>query len=126
MTLRDEILTGGFNLTNRDDGAIATALSTERVKLAPTEIGNGGILEAIGMADGNILLDVINSAPDFRHVKSLLEQGRLRIDSALVRATLDSLVPAVLTSDQATKLKALAEVPDPVSAQQVAQALEGM
>ena len=126
MTLRDEILTGGFNLTNRDDGAIATALSTGRVKLAPTEIGNGGILEAIGMAAGNILLDVINSAPDFRHVKSLLEQGRLRIDSALVRATLDSLVPAVLTSDQATKLKALAEVPDPVSAQQVAQALEGM
>lgn len=82
-----------------------------RKQLVPTEIGNGAILETIGLAAGNALLDVIQAQPDFRHVRPLLEQGRIRVDSALVRATLDSLVPAVLTQAQVDSLKALAEKP---------------
>lgn len=126
MALKDDILAGGFDLANRDDGAIAAALSVGRTKLVPTEIGNGSILETIGLAAGNALLDTIAAVPDFRHVKPLLEQGRLRVDSALVRGTLDSLVPAVLTQAQADALKALAVKPDPVSANDVARALEGI
>lgn len=128
MSLRDDILAAFPGLTpeNRDDGAIAAALSLGRTKLVPTEIGNGAILETIGLATGNKLLDLISSAPDFRHVKPLLEQGRLRVDSSLVRATLDSLAPTLLTQGEVNALKALAERPDPISPQQVAQALEGL
>lgn len=126
MSLRDEILAGGFDLANRDDGAIAAALSAGRTKLVPVEIGNGTIIETIGLSAGNALLDVINSAPDFRYIKPLLEQGRLRVDSALVRGTLDSLVPSVISSGHAAALKALAVVPDTITPQQVAAALEGL
>lgn len=125
MDIYDEIIAGGFDLQNRDDGAIAATLSAGRTKLVPTEIGNGTILETIGLTAGNALLDAINAAPGFRYVKPLLEQGRLRVDSALVRDTLDTLVPSVLKQAQADALKNLAVKPDPVSAQDVAKALEG-
>lgn len=117
MDLRAEILAACSPelLAQRDTQAIAEAVSVGRIKRVPTEIGNGTILETIGLAAGNALLDVINQAAEFRHVKPLLEQGRLRVDSELVRATLDGLVPAVLTAEQAQALKALAEQPDPVA-----------
>lgn len=116
MDLRAEILATcpPELLAQRDTRAIAEAVSVGRIKRVPTEIGNGTILETIGLAAGNALLDVINQAAEFRHVKPLLEQGRLRVDSALVRATLDGMVPAVLTAAQVQALKALAEQPDPV------------
>ena len=126
MTLKSEILAGGFDLAHRNDGAIAAALSVGRTKLVPTEIGTGTVLETLGVAAANQLLDAIYNTPDFRYVKPLLEQGRLRIDSAMVRATLDSLVPAAITQINADKLKAVAVVPDVITPQQVAQALEGM
>ncbi len=112
-------------LASKDVQAIADALNTDRTKIVPTEIGNGLILETIGLAAGNALLDTIAAVSDFRHVRPLLDQGRLRVDSALVRGTLDSLVPAVLTLAQAAALKALAVKPDPVSPAQVANALDG-
>ena len=116
MNLRAEILAACSPelLAQRDTQAIAEAVSLGRVKRVPTEIGNGTILQTIGLTTGNALLDVLNQAAEFRHVKPLLEQGRLRVDSDLVRSTLDSLVPAVLTAVQAQALKALAEQPDPV------------
>lgn len=83
-----------------------------RTKLVATEIGNGTILEAIGLASGNALLDVLYTQPDFRHVKPLLEQGRLRLDSALVQLSIDGLAKMnVITEAEADKLKALAVVP---------------
>lgn len=88
----------------------ASLNTKDRIQLVPTEVGNGTILEVIGLQAGNALLDFITNAPDFRHVRPLLEQGRLRVDSALVRSTLDVLATAAVISNQdATKLKALAE-----------------
>jgi len=117
MSLRAEILAkcSPDLLASHDAGLIAAQVSIGRKRLTPTEIGNGTIIETIGLTAGNALLDLINAAPDFRHVKPLLEQGRLRVDSPLVRATLASLVPAVITDAQAGALMALAEVPDPAS-----------
>jgi hypothetical protein len=46
-TLRDEILARGFDLKNRDDGAIAAAMSAGRTRQEPTEIGVGGILDTL-------------------------------------------------------------------------------
>lgn len=108
----------------RNDAAIAAALSEGRTTLVPTEIGNGTILETIGLTAGNALLDVINTAPDFRHVKPLIEQGRLRLDSALVLGTLQSLVAAtVITQAHADALIARATAPDPVPVNDVSDAL---
>lgn len=107
-----------------DTFALAAALSQGRTKLVPTEIGNGTILEAIGLSAGNALLDVINTAPDFRHVKPLIEQGRLRLDSALVLGTLQSLVAAtVITQAHADALVARATAPDPVTEYEVRAAI---
>ena len=116
MALRAEILAACSPelLAQHDTQAIAEAVSVDRVKRVPTEIGSGTILATIGLDAGNALLDAISGAEEYRHVKPLLEQGRLRVDSDLVRTTLDSLVPAVLTAAQAKALKALAEQPDPV------------
>lgn len=111
--LRDELTADplGIGYATMTNAEVEDALNAKtRTKTIPTEVGNGAILEVLGMTAGNALLDVINTVPDFRHVKPLVEQGRLRLDSALVRATLDSLVPAVLTKAQADTLKAKAEV----------------
>lgn len=113
-----ELVAGGNHL------AIADAVNVGRVKVNSREIGNGTILETIGMTAGNALLDVINNAADFRYVKPLVEQGRLVVGAPLVQATLQSLVPAVLTQPQADALCALGYSPDPVDVNAVAQALE--
>lgn len=126
MSLYDEIIAHGFDLTNRDDGAIAATLSEGRTKIVPTEIGTGTVLEVLGIAAGNAFLDFIYNNSNFRYVKPLLEQGRLRIDSQMVRNTVLSLVPAnVLSQNQADTLLNVARVPDPVTSQDVAKALEG-
>jgi hypothetical protein len=104
---------------------IADVLSASRTKFVQTEVGNGTILEVLGLAKGNTLIDLINTEADFRHVKPLIEQGRLRLDSALVRTTLQTLVPSVLTQAEVDSLVARATVPDPVSHTDVGAALQG-
>lgn len=106
-----------------DSQAIADALSVGRVKFVPTDAGNGTILEALGVAGGNALLDVLMGDANFRYIKPLLEQGRLRLDSALVRGTLQSLVPSVISQVQADALIARAQAPDPVSELDVRKAI---
>lgn len=118
------------------DGADETIAQTMNARTAPvyvtTEIGNGLVLATIGLAAGNALLDAINALPDFRHVRPLLEQGRLDISSPLAQSALDSLVGAVpeFTQDDANALKALAAKDEPVfghtvSNMDVARALRG-
>lgn len=119
MTLRDEILAGGFDLEARDCRAIAEALSVGRVKIVPCQIGKGRVLAAIGMEAGNALLDLIDTAPDFRHVKQLVANGWLDVGDQLTRAMIDQ----VCSPDAAKALKALAEVRDVVTEQQVAEAI---
>ena len=98
-----------------DTQAIADALSVGRTRYVETQIGVGTIIEVLGLATANTVLDVIYSAPDYRHVKSLLDQGRLRLDSAFVRDALQSMVPALLTQEQRDALVARAAVSDPVN-----------
>lgn len=112
-------------IASRDYDAIAAAVSAGRVKPSTREIGNGTILEVLGLQAGNALLDVINTVPDFRHVKPLVEQGRLTIASPLVQATVQSMVPSVLTQSQADVLCALGFDPAPVTATRVASVMTG-
>jgi hypothetical protein len=104
----------------RDVDALVTALSAGRTRYVAREVGNGTVLEVLGLSVGNALLDLIQTQLTYRHVKPLLEQGRLRLDSAMVRATLQQLVgveiAAGVTFEQqhADALVSLAQVPDPV------------
>lgn len=113
-------------LASREHGQIAALVSQGRTRPSTREIGNGTILETVGLQYGNAMLDVIYTAPEFRHVRPLLEQGRLIVGSPLVVATVQGMVPAVMPQPVADLLLALTTVPAPVSVQQVIEAMEGM
>ena len=98
-----------------DTQAIASALSVGRTRPNDREIGNGSVLETIGITAGNALLDAIAGTTSYRYVKPLLDQGRLDAGSPLITAALGPLVAAgVITPPQATALLALGQEPDPV------------
>ena len=124
MNLKEEIVEGGFDLQNRDDGAIASLLSKDRFKIVSTEIGKGKILETLGLEAGNIVLDAIDTLPEFRHVKRLVENGWLNVGSEMVRLAITNMVPALLNQTEATALLDLAKQPEISTAQDVAKALE--
>lgn len=111
----------------REHGQIAALVSQGRVRPSTTTIGNGTVLEALGLDAGNAFLDVIYANPAFRHVRPMLEQGRLIVGSSVVRAAIQGMVPAgVLTQAHADQLLALGVEPDPVSVQAVVTAMEGL
>lgn len=126
MSLRDEILANPVcadALAARNCEELARIMSVGRTRANTREIGNGSILETLGIAAGNALLDVINSDATFRYVKPLVNQGRLLIGAPLVQATVQSLASAVLTQEQANALCALGHEPNPYTAQDVAEAV---
>ena len=117
MTLLEEIQAkcSPELIASRDAEAIAAAVSVGRTMPSTREIGNGTILETIGLGYGNAMLDVIYTEPNFRHVKPLLEQGRLIVGSPLVVQTIQSMVPALMPQAVADLLLALTVVPAPVT-----------
>lgn len=125
MTLLEEIMAGGFDLVHRDDGAIAQALSVGRTKVITKLGGVGLIMEALGPQIGAALLDQLetqaqtNSAVKWAFV--LINRGELDFGSPATRTMIDQLVPEPSRS----VLKNVAVVPDVVTPQQVAFALEG-
>lgn len=128
MSLLQEILTkcSPELVASKEHGQIAAVVSVGRTKPSGMEVGHGTVLEVLGLAAGNALLDALYGSPEFRHVRPLLEQGRLIISSPLVMGTLQAMVPAVITQADADKLLALAVVPAPVSTQEVIAAMEGI
>lgn len=110
----------------KEHGEIARIVSIGRTKPSTREVGNGTILEVLGLTAGNAVLDAINTIPDFRHVRPLIEQGRLVVGSPLVAASLGAFVAGnVITQADADKLLAIAVEPAPVSVGEVIKAMEG-
>lgn len=100
----------------RNTHAIAVALSDGRVRPTLREIGNGLVLETLGLEAGNRVLDLVHNTESLRHVRPLLDQGRLVASSALVGEWLDGLVAeSVLDRGQADAVIALGYEPDPVT-----------
>ena len=98
-----------------DTQAIAAALSVGRTRWKHTEIGVGTIIEALGLAAANPVLDALYASPDYRHIKPLLDQGRLRLDVVAQAGMLQPLVTGeLLTQAQLDALVARAKEPDPV------------
>ena len=111
-------------LPARNDVAIATLLSAGRTRPFVREIGNGTILEVLGITVGNALLDELTT--NTTHVKPLLDQGRLRIDSTLVQMTIQSFTQGsqpILTQAQADALCALGKSADPIHFNTISDAL---
>jgi hypothetical protein len=99
-----------------DTKAIADAISDKRTKLVKTEAGVGTILEVLGIDTGNALLDIVYNVADFRYVKPLIEQGRLRLDSPFVISFIEKFTQeGLLTEDQRDSLLSKAKEADPVS-----------
>lgn len=143
MSLRDEILAGGFDLANRDDGAIASALSQGRTKVVSREVGDGAIALALGTQAGPLFLyklkklaatvlpddateeQIIPVAQAQQAVESLAKVG-FDVGNPDVRSGLSLFEGTLLTSAQIEAIKALAVVQDVITAQDVAKSLEGI
>ena len=98
-----------------DTVALAAALSVGRTRYVETNIGVGTIIEVLGLAAANPVLDALYASPDYRHVKSLLDQGRLRLDVVAQAGMLQPLVTGgLLTQAQFDALIARAKEPAPV------------
>ena len=107
-----------------DSQAIADALSVGRTRWKHTEIGVGTIIEVLGLAAANPVLDALYASPDYRHVKPLLDQGRLRLDVVGQAGMLQPLVTGgLLTQAQLDALIARAKEADPVDEYQVRVAI---
>jgi hypothetical protein len=94
---------------------IATLISSCRTRPSSAIIGNGTVLEVLGIDVGNAFLDTINNAAAYRYVKPLVTDGRLQIAKPLVQASIQAMVPAVLTQAQADQLCALGKEPWPIT-----------
>ena len=107
-----------------DTQAIAAALSVGRTRYVETQIGVGTIIEVLGFAAANPVLDALYAAPDYRHVKPLLDQGRLRLDVVAQAGMLQPLVTGgLLTQAQLDALVARAKEPAPVDEYDVRMAI---
>lgn len=123
---KDEILSKCSEelIASRDCHAIAAQVSVGRNKRSKVEVGNGTIISVLqDLAVANKFLDILHSDTRFKYIIPLLDQGRLMIGDPLVQMTISSFVPAVLTQEQADKLIALGVEPDPVTMEEVANAL---
>lgn len=110
----------------KEHGQLANLLSIGRTKPKTTKIGEGSILSALGVATGNVFLDVINSVADYRHVKKIISRGDFDVSDLTSRGGIQALVPSVLTQEQANSLLALGTEPATVTVQEVITAMEGL
>lgn len=102
-------------LASKDHQAIADRVNVGRTRQSDTEIGNGTILEVLGLELGTSVLDVVYATSSYKYVVPLLEQGRLKIGSTVAQDAVQAFVPALLNQAQADALKSMGAVPNPVS-----------
>jgi hypothetical protein len=134
MTLRDEILSRpdcAAALAERDCGALAAILSVGRIKAVDKPIGYGTVLEALGADAGAAFLDGLTAlaatSSPVKWALKLLDRGELNVGAHATQAQLDALAEGgAMPVAVAQALKALAVVPDVVTAQDVQAALEGI
>ncbi len=129
MTLLEEIQTKctAEEIAAGDFHVLAAKVSLNRVKPNTKEIGNGTILEKLGLTLGTTVLDIISTTPSYKYVIPLLEQGRLLIGTTIAQDAVQSFVTAaVLTQEQADSIKNIGLDPDPVGWEACRSAVQGV
>lgn len=110
-------------LASKDPQAIADAFNVGRTRVEQRLGGVGLILATLGADAGAALLDQLEAAattvPALKWAFILINRGELDFGDSVTRASLGIYVPALV----AEALKATAEVPDPVSLQEITVAL---
>lgn len=129
----------------RNDAAVAAVLSAGRKRrVTPTYIGHGTLADTIGrplgsaavrvlrlMAEAELPADVSPTSPQglekalVEQAWMLLQEGKLDVSLESVRSGMDDMVGKVpgFTAATVAKIKALAEVDDPISVNAVSDAL---
>lgn len=118
MTLLEEIKAkcSAAVLKGKDAQAIADEFNVGRVKPSTVKVGKGLIVRTIGLDAANPVLDMIDAAPDYRHVRHLLVEGDLDAWDPIFQGAIQALeAGGALTKDQAAALLALGSVPDLVT-----------
>jgi hypothetical protein len=109
---------------NRELDMLAALLSEGRTRFNGATIGNGIILDVLGMEKGTAVLDMIHATPAYKYVITLLDQGRAEPRTTAFQDALAALVAGqAITQDEASKLLATAQEPDPVTRMDVKDAL---
>lgn len=113
-------------IASNDHQAIAQAVNLGRTRFRRTHLGEGGIIAAIGSLDvGNTFLDVVSTAPAYRHIKKVIARGDFDMGEAMAQGGVQAMVAVgVLTQAQADSLCALGLEANTVTVTEVAQALE--
>jgi hypothetical protein len=123
----DEISAIDPLLPDRNDVAIATILSTGRVKTQPTPIGIGTVLAIMAPSGGDFLNAIESKGATDANVKwalKMIEQQTFDVGHQVTRAQLEAFAadtPAMATAIDA--LMAVAEVADPIHYNAVSAAL---
>jgi hypothetical protein len=118
----DSVLAAAYQARNLD--ALAALLSVGRTRFNDATIGNGIILDVLGMEKGTAVLDMIHSTPAYKYVITLLDQGRAEPRTKAFQGALATLVAGqAITQDEAGRLMATAQEPDPVTRMDVMDAL---
>lgn len=125
-----------------DDSAIAAILSSGRVTIAQRLINDGDAAVALGIPAGPLFLYQLEQASTStpgpganeqqvalyavaRQAWRSLTRGAFEIGNPVVRQAIDAMVGTLLTADQAKAIKALAEVPQTITAADVSRAMRG-
>lgn len=113
-----------------DHGVIAAALSVDRTRIQSTPIGIGTVLAVMAPVGGEFLNALETMGASDSNVKwalKMIEQGTFDIGHPVTRAQMDAFSAAAPTmADAINALMSVAVVTDPVSSQEVTQALEGI
>ncbi|HRD68281.1 MAG TPA: hypothetical protein PKY50_19295 [Candidatus Competibacter sp.] len=123
-----------------DDQAIAAILTPGRTTPGDALISDGDVAIALGIPAGPLFLYQLEQAANAptgqsaqeiaihavaRQAWRSIQRGDFKIGNLTVRAAIDAMIGTLLTADQATAIKALAEIPAPVTAAEVSRAMRG-
>jgi hypothetical protein len=146
MTLKQEIDAKAASdpafadmLAIRDDSGMAASLSIGRTKVVETMLTERGVMSTLGIVDGEAALESLETFaastptdpaliavhPGISRMLAWLKTTGINVGDPLTSAMLDLLADNdILTQASVDLLKALAVVPDLVSASQVSEAID--